>query len=173
MNIFKKIFEQTLTYKLSQAIYYTYRYIKDYHYVSDTFYSDAFKKVLKKYLNIDVDSDWLGRLYGVINPLIDINGKININNMVIVLDGENTNNNDQVQYWAHKQLMLIAELFKIEKLYDYIDLEFKHVGPANADNYLLIFDIVSRKLFAKYWKKVLGHIVFYALIVLCLFIFVL
>ena len=69
--------------------------------------------------------------------------------------------------------MLIAELFKIEKLYDYIDLEFKHVGPENADNYLLIFDIVSRKLFSKYWKKVLIHIVFYVLIVLCLFIFVL
>lgn len=173
MNIFRKLFEQTLIYKLSQSIYYTYRYIKDYHYVSDTFYSDAFKTVLKRYLNIDVDVDWLGRLYGVINPLIDINGKININNMVIVLDGENTNNNDQVQYWAHKQLMLVAELFKIEKLYDYIDLEFKHVGPENADNYLLIFDIVSRKLFAKYWKKVLRHIVFYGIILLCLFIFVL
>lgn len=173
MNIFQKLFEQTLTYKLSQSIYYTYKYIKDYHYVADTFYSDAFKTVLKKYLNIDVDVDWLGRLYGVINPLIDINGKININNMVIVLDGENTNNNDQVQYWAHKQLMLIAELFKIEKLYDYIDLEFKHVGPENADNYLLIFDIVSRKLFSKYWKKVLKHIVLYGIILLCLFIFVL
>lgn len=173
MNIFKKIFEKTLIYKICQSFYYTYLYIKDYHYISDTFYSDDFKNVLKRYLNIDVDTDWLGRLYGVINPLIDINGKVNVNNMVIVLDEENTNNNDQVKYWAHKQLMLIAELFKIQKLYNYINLEFKHVGPENADNYLLIFDIVSRKLFAKWWKKVWWHIVFYALVFLCLYIFVL
>lgn len=173
MNIFKKIFEKTLIYKICQSFYYTYRYIKDYYYISDTFYSDDFKTVLKRYLNIDVDTDWLGRLYGVINPLIDINGKVNVNNMVIVLDEENTNNNDQVKYWAHKQLMLIAELFKIQKLYNYINLEFKHVGPENADNYLLIFDIVSRKLFAKWWKKVWWHIVFYALVFLCLYIFVL
>jgi len=173
MNIFKKIFEKTLIYKICQSFYYTYQYIKDYYYISDTFYSDDFKNVLKRYLNIDVDTDWLGRLYGVINPLIDINGKVNVNNMVIVLDEENTNNNDQVKYWAHKQLMLIAELFKIQKLYNYINLEFKHVGPENADNYLLIFDIVSRKLFAKWWKKVWWHIVFYALVFLCLYIFVL
>ena len=173
MNIFKKLFTHTLIYKLYNALYYTYKYIKDYNYISDTFYSKEFKIVLKKYLNVDFDTDWLGRLYGVINPLIDINGKIDVNNMIIVLDEEDTNNNDQVQYWAHKQLMLVSELFKIEKLYDYISLEFKHVGPDNADNYLLIFDMISRRLFSKYWKKVLGHIVFYALIVLCLFMFVL
>jgi hypothetical protein len=69
---------------------------------------------------------------------------------------------------------LVGTLFKIERLYDYIDVDFKHVGPANQDNYLVIFDIVSRKIFADTVKKLLKRIfslgVIAALIV-CYFIF--
>ena len=124
-----------------------YQYIHDYTYISDTLYSEEFKIVLRRYLNVDVSRDWIGRLYGIINPNIDINGQFNVNTMIIEIDGDNTNNNEQVKNWCYKQLALAFQLFNIHNLGDYIDLTFKHVGPAEADNYLLIFDIVSRKLF--------------------------
>ena len=138
MKFLYKLLSFTLTYKLIALVKDIYYYIKDYNYISDTLYSDAFSLVLKKYLNLEVDKDWIGRLYGIINPNIDINGNFNINNMILEIDGNNTNNNEQVKNWAYKQLTLIGQLFKIENLYNYIDLTFKHVGPKEADNYLLI-----------------------------------
>lgn len=150
------------------TIKYIYYYISDYNYISDTLYSDAFKLVLKRYLNLDVNKDWIGRLYGIINPNIDINGNFNINNVIIEIDGNNTNNNEQVKTWAYKQLTLIGQLFKIENLYNYIDLTFKHVGPKEADNYLLIFDMVSRKEMSYMFKKMLIQLSIYAVIFILL-----
>ena len=48
---------------------------------------------------------------------------------------------------------LINQLFKIEKLYDYISIDFKHVGPSHLDNYLIIFDVISRKYTAQTFKS--------------------
>lgn len=155
------------------TIKYIYYYISDYNYISDTLYSDAFKLVLKRYLNLDVSKDWIGRLYGIINPNIDINGNFNINNVIIEIDGNNTNNNEQVKTWAYKQLTLIGQLFKIENLYNYIDLTFKHVGPKEADNYLLVFDMVSRKEMSYMFKKMFIQLSIYAVIfIILLYLFI-
>ena len=46
-------------------------------------------------------------------------------------------NNEYIKHWTYKQLNLIGSLFKIEKLYDYINLTFEHVCSENHDNFLL------------------------------------
>ena len=74
------------------------------------------------------------------------------------------NDIEYVKVWAHKQLRLISDLFKIHKLYNYISLDFKKVGPENADNYLLVFDISSRKEFANSFKKMMLQILFYSIV---------
>ena len=167
MNIFSSLFRQTLIYKIFNSITNTYIYIRDYHRISNVLYSEDFKLVLKKYLHVDFETDWLGRLYGVIN------GKFNLNNTIMEIDGNNTNNSDQIQYWAFKQLKLVNELFKMENLYNYIDLEITHIGPITADNYLIVFDMVSRKLFAKSIKNMLIHLSIYTIIALILFMTIL
>ena len=160
MNILK----QTLIYKTYSLIESIYTYNKEYNYIKDTFYSDEFKLVLKKYLSVNIKKDWIGRLYGVINPMVDINGNLDVNSVVIELDGINTNNMEYVQVWIHKQLKLIADLFQINKLYDYIDLELNKVGPKELDNYLLIFDIVSRKEMINKLKSFGKHFILYIII---------
>ena len=143
-----------------------YRYITDMSYISDTLYSKEFLTVLKQYLRISIKKDWIGRLYGVINPYIDIDGKIDFNNTIIEIDGDNTNSNEYVKNWVYKQFNLIDNLFKINKLYDYINVDIKHVGPLNADNYLIIIDVVSRKEMTYMLKRVLKQILIYLLICL-------
>ena len=73
MKFIRKFFGWTLTYKTLAFIEGVYTYIKDYYYISDTLYSDEFKAVIKRYLYITLSKDWIGRLYGIINPNIDIN----------------------------------------------------------------------------------------------------
>ena len=164
MKFFRDLFYNTLTGKIVKTIKSLYNYFKDYDYIADTFYSEAFKIVLKEYLNVDIRKDWIGRLYGVINPNINEEGKFDFTKTIIEFDDDNTNNQEYVKHWTHKQLYVISEVFRIENLYHFIDLEFKHVGPKNADNYLLIFDIVSRKEFTKNLKQMLLHASIYAVI---------
>ena len=140
------------------------RYIKEYELISDTFYSEAFYTVLRKYLNVEFEKDWIGRLWAVVNPNINIDGKVDCSNVIIELDGENTNSNEYVKNWVYKQMNLIGELFKIEKLYDYIYIDFRHVGPPEHDNYLIIFDMSARIDFVDNLKKFAKHSILYIII---------
>ena len=157
MGVFKYVYEHSFLGRTISLISNYHQYRKDIRLIGDTLYSDAFKLVLKRYLKTDVRKDWLGRLYGVVNPTINENGQFDINSMIIEIDGENTNNNEYVKHWVYKQMRLISDLFKIEKLYDYINIDFSHVGPDNLDNYLIVFDIVSRQVAAESAKKWLKH----------------
>lgn len=168
--LLKKIGTNTLTWQLVMLVQSIYRYITDLSYISDTLYSKEFLTVLKQYLRITVKKDWIGRLYGVINPYIDIDGKIDFNNTIIEIDGDNTNSNEYVKNWVYRQFNLIDNLFKINKLYDYINVDIKHVGPLNADNYLIVIDIVSRKEMTYVLKRVLKQILIYVLICLVIMI---
>lgn len=171
MKILSNLFFKTFIGRICLTIKSIINYIKDYDYISDTLYSDAFKIVLKEYLNVNIKKDWLGRLYGIINPNINSEGQFDITKTIIELDGENTNNNEYVKHWTYKQLTIIGQLFKIENLYHYIDLEFRHVGPKEADNYLLVFDIVSRKIMTSNIKKLFIHGFIYAIIIILILIF--
>ena len=170
MKFLRDLFYKTFIGRLINTCKALYGYLKDYEYIADTLYSDAFKLVLKEYLNVEIRKDWIGRLYGVINPNINKEGQFDITKTIIELDDEDTNNNEYVKHWTYKQLTIIGEVFKIENLYHFIDLEFKPVGPKGADNYLLIFDIVSRKEFTKNLKKTLLHGTIYAIIAVALLI---
>lgn len=165
--ILKKIGSNTLTLRLVMLVQSIYRYITDMSYISDTLYSKEFLTVLKRYLRISIKKDWIGRLYGVINPYIDIDGKIDFNNTIIEIDGDNTNSNEYVKNWVYRQFNLIDNLFKINKLYDYINVDIKHVGPLNADNYLIVIDVVSRKEMTYALKRVLKQTILYMIIALC------
>nr|DAM31576.1 MAG TPA: hypothetical protein [Ackermannviridae sp.] len=165
--ILEKIGSNTLTWRLVMLVQSIYRYITDMSYISDTLYSKEFLTVLKQYLRISIKKDWIGRLYGVINPYIDIDGKIDFNNTIIEIDGDNTNSNEYVKNWVYRQFNLIDNLFKINKLYDYINVDINHVGPLNADNYLIVIDVVSRKEMAYMMKRVLKQTILYMIIALC------
>lgn len=157
MGFIKDLLKKTFIYKLYDFCSNTYNYVKDKYYINETFHSREFIFVLNKYLKSNFKVDWLGRLYGIINPNINDKGEFDISSMIMEIDGENTNTNEYVKYWTYKQLQLIQDLFKLHKMYDYISIEFEHVGPTNMDNYLIIFDIASRQLFTSSLKKVLKH----------------
>lgn len=164
------MFKWTLTYKSYNFFKNLFYYIKDRFTIGKILYSKDFKDIIYKYLNVKLKSDWIGRLYGIANPDLNKNGEFDINNTILEFDGNNTNNNDQIKHFQgfiFKQLSLIGKLFKFDSLYDYITFSLTHVGPANADNYLLVFDLASRKDMSYFFKKMLLMILLY-LIIICI-----
>ena len=168
----KKLFSWTLTYSFISAIYWLYEYAIDWNRVHESLHGDAFRLILKKYLRMNAKIDWLGRVYGIVNPAINEKGEFDFNGMVFEIDGANTNNNTWIENWLYKQMILVENVFGLERtgFFDIISAETRHVGPINADNYLVIFDIVSRKMMSKKWRRVLGQSILYGIIGLLIYI---
>lgn len=178
MRVLKYFFKKTLLWKIIDTCIAGYRYILVKDTVGEFIHSQEFTNVLKKYLRIDFDEDWIGRLYGVINPLLDIDNKVNLTSVIVELDGENTNNRAQVEHWVSKQLSLIYELFKLQKLDMYnlfqeVSIDLRHVGPKTHDNYLIVLDLVQRKEFSSKFKKMLIHAGVYSILALIVCFFIL
>lgn len=165
MIFFKNILKSLWIGKMFMTVKSLWYYIKSYDYIHDTLYSDDFNNIIEKYLHVKLQKDWIGRLYGVINPNIDIKGNFDISANVIEIDGANTNNNEYVKTWIYRQMNMVAQLFKIHKLYDYISMEITHVGPMNGDNYLIVFDMVDRQEFTKNLKKLSIHSIIYLVLI--------
>ena len=171
MKLLKKLFSYTLLYKIYLNFILLKEYIDDYEYVSESLYSEAFSKILEKYLNLKVKKDWIGRIYGVINPNLDINGNVNFSNTIIEIDDNNTNSNEYVKNWIYKQMNMVKYVFKLDEsgFFDYIGCDIEHVGPKEHDNYLVVFYIVSQKALLQNLKKLLKQMSIYAIIAAIIF----
>ena len=167
MKLIRKFINWTLVSSLIRAIYWTFCYIKDWRLVEESLHGNGFRSLLKHYLKMDSRIDWLGRVYGVVNPAINEKGEFDYNGMVFELNGVNTNNKTWVENWLYKQMILVNNIFDVQKtgFFDIIDANVKHVGPENADNYLIVFDIASRKEMVRRWKRVLLQGIGYAAVV--------
>lgn len=166
MKLLNKLFSYTLLYKIYLNFILLKEYIEDYDYVSESFYSEAFSRILEKYLNLKVKKDWIGRIYGVINPNLDINGNVNFANTIIEIDDNNTNSNEYVKNWIYKQMNMVKYVFKLDEsgFFDYIGCDIEHVGPKEHDNYLVVFYIVSQKAMLQNLKRLLKQFSVYAII---------
>ena len=164
MKLIRKLTNWTLVSSLIRAIYWTFCYIKDWRLVEESLHGNGFRSLLKHYLKMDSRIDWLGRVYGVVNPAINEKGEFDYNGMVFELNGVNTNNQTWVENWLYKQMILVNNIFDVQKtgFFDIIDANVKHVGPENADNYLIVFDIASRKEMVRRWKRVILQSIVYA-----------
>lgn len=166
MKLIRKFTNWTLVSSLIRAIYWTFCYIKDWRLVEESLHGNGFRSLLKHYLKMDSRIDWLGRVYGVVNPAINEKGEFDYNGMVFELNGVNTNNQTWVENWLYKQMILVNNIFDVQKtgFFDIIDANVKHVGPENADNYLIVFDIASRKEMVRRWKRVILQSIVYAVV---------
>ena len=161
---FKNLWHATLIYKLYYFIVVLIQYIKDYRTVGKFFYSEGFHKILEKYLNKAFKCDWIGRLYAVINPNIDIDNKLNLTNTIIEFDDDRTNNEVFVNNWIFKQLNLVADVFTLHNVYSYITLKINKVGPKEHDNFLVVFDLASREELHKIILKIVKQLLLYIMI---------
>lgn len=164
MRFYKWLWRNTLVCSFANMAKYRWKLNRDHKKYDQIMYNGPFKEIVKKYLRIDLSEDWIGRLYGVINPNIDINGKFDPSTMIIEIDGDNTNSNEYVKNWIYKQMSLVSSLFAMNGIYDVITVDIKHVGPAEFDNYLVVFDFDNRQNLAYWRKKVIWRTLIYAAI---------
>lgn len=161
-------------YNLYNTIVTLIRYIKTHNTIKKVFYSDDFKFVLGSYLNTRFKNDWIGRIYGVINPNVNINGKIDFSNTIIELNDELTNDDLYVQNWIYRQLNLMKNALKIKNtaFFDYIGMNIEKIEPENQNNYLIIFDVIGRIEFVHALKQLLKVFAIYIILFFSIYILI-
>ena len=170
----KFLYKWTLTYNIIFAFICIYDYLVDYSRVNKAFHGEAFMTIIRKYLKMNPKIDWLGRVYGVVNPAINEKGQFDFNGMIFEIDGINTNNNTWVENWLYKQMTLVNNVYGLDNtgFFDIIGAETRHVGPINADNFLIVFDIVSRKIMCKQLRRVFWQTLLYVMIIFGIYQFI-
>jgi hypothetical protein len=164
----------SLIYNLYNTIATLIAYINSRNTIKKVFYSDEFKFILSSYLNTNFRNDWIGRIYGVINPNININGTIDFSNTIIELNDELTNDDLFVQNWIYRQLNLMKNALKIKNtaFFDYIGMNIEKIEPQNQNNYLIIFDIVDRVEFVRSLKQLVKIISIYIMLFFSIYILI-
>lgn len=150
----KKLYTWTLIYNFCQFIYWTVKHLTSTK-LGEALHGEAFRRLLVSYLKMNPKVDFLGRVYGVVNPSVNSDGKFDWGSVIFEIDGINSNNYSYVENWIYKQLMSVEAVFGLDnsKFFDLITMDVSHVGPANADNYLIVFDTVPRRMMAKSFKR--------------------
>lgn len=164
MKYIKALFEKTLIYKLYLVCRFGWYYIEDKINICPIFHGDDFLHILQTYLYGDFKIDYIGRVYGVINPNLDKQGKYDPNRVIIEFDNETTHSQKFTEIWIMKQLNMIKSLYNFHTLFDYVMLDINELPPKGFDNYLLIFSLVSQRNLFKYTKKFFLHLLVYAII---------
>lgn len=156
----------SLIYSIYNLILDFISFVRDKNTVSKVFYSNDFKLILNTYLNTRFRNDWIGRIYGVINPNININGNIDFSNTIIELNDNLTNDDLFVHNWIYRQLHLMSNALKIKSsaFFDYIGMSIEKIEPSTQNNYLIIFDIVSRNALINSLKHFLKIFILYIIV---------
>ena len=97
--MFKRLWRHSFLFYLIQYASHAIANRNDKKQYGNLFYNGFFSTLAKTYLHVDLKKDWIGRMYGIINPNVDIDGNFDPSTMIIEIDGENTNNNEYVHSW--------------------------------------------------------------------------
>lgn len=162
----RKLYSWTLLYNFCQMTYWWYVHTFKSSALKKSLKGDAFFSILKSYLKMRPKIDYLGRVYGVVNPSVSSDGKFDWNNVIFEIDGDMTNNYSYIENWLYKQLSMVSSLFGLDNsgFMNQITMDVTHVGPENADNYLVVFDTVPRQMMSKYFRKAIVRIIIYSII---------
>lgn len=122
---------------------------------------------LSKLLDIELKKDWIGRVYGVINPWIR-NGKFDKESIIFEL-GQDMPTNIMIEKYIMERLNIASMFIRNNNLFDMLTYEIKKIDE--YDNYLLIIEPIPYIDMFKYGNKltwlliVLSSIVFIGLVV--------
>lgn len=135
----------------------TYRFIK--YLLLHIKYTKILKRVFKdenlldnlsKLFNSEFRMDWVGRIYTVINPLIQ-NGSYDINTQIFEYNENGFDNSAQIESYIMKQLNVAKLFIKTNNLFDMLTYRIEKID--DNGNYLFIIEPITWEDCKEYIRK--------------------
>lgn len=120
---------------------------------------------LSKLFGVKFKIDWIGRIYGVINPNI-VNGVYDPNVQIFEYGVGELSNTMYIEKWIMERLTIAANFIQANNLFDLLTYRIKKID--DYDNYLFIMQPITLQDCVHYTKR-FGLI--YGIIVIILILF--
>lgn len=120
---------------------------------------------LSKLFGVEFKIDWIGRIYGVINPNI-VNGVYDPNVQIFEYGEGELSNTMYIEKWIMERLTIAANFVQANNLFDLLTYKIKKID--NYDNYLFIIQPITLQDCIHYTKR-FGLI--YSVVVIFLILF--
>lgn len=123
-------------------------------------YSGIIKKVYKdenlikglsEIFKTNFKTDWIGRLYAVLNPNLDENGNYAPNSQIFEYGENGLNNEKMVEQWVMERMIVISEFISANNLFELLTYSIKKID--DYDNYLFILQPITLDDCLKWSKR--------------------
>ena len=95
--------------------------------------------------------DWIGRVYAVLNPNIDENGKYSPNSQIFEYGESGLNNEKMIEQWVMERMLVVSNSIRANNLFELLTYSIKRLDK--YDNYLFILEPITLQDCLKWSKK--------------------
>ena len=106
---------------------------------------------LSQMFKANFKTDWIGRVYAVLNPNLDENGQYSPNTQIFEYGENGLNNEKMVEQWVMERMVVISEFIQANKLFELLTYSIKKLDK--YDNYLFILEPVTLSDCMKWSKR--------------------
>jgi len=111
---------------------------------------------LSKIFKSDFKFDWIGRVYAVLNPNLDENGRYSPNTQIFEYGENGLNNNQMIEQWVMERMSVVSDFIRTNNLFELLTYSIKKLD--NYDNYLFILEPITLRDCLKWSKWFVGFI---------------
>ena len=113
-------------------------------------YSKIIKKVYKEehlleglssIFKANFKTDWIGRVYAVLNPNLDEDGQYSPNTQIFEYGSDGLNNDRMVEQWVMEKMVIISDFIRTNNLFEILTYSLKRIDK--YDNYLFILEPIT------------------------------
>lgn len=96
---------------------------------------------LSQIFKTNFKTDWIGRVYAVLNPNLDENGQYSPNTQIFEYGENGLNNERMVEQWVMERLTVVSNFIQTNNLFELLTYSIKKLDK--YDNYLFILEPVT------------------------------
>lgn len=120
-------------------LYYIYKLLFLNNNLNSIYKEENFIEKLSLILNINIKKDWVGRLYGIINPTTQLSDEDSSLLVFEMKENGKWSIDSFIEEWIYKKLNILNSLLVETQMLDLLYINIKHVGPEDYTNYLITF----------------------------------
>ena len=125
--------------------------IKYTHLIRKAYKDERLLEGLSKIFNANFKTDWIGRVYAVLNPNLDENGQYSPNTQIFEYGENGLSNEWMIEQWVIEKFAVVEKFIQTNNLFELLTYDIKKLD--DYDNYLFILEPITLDDCLKWSKR--------------------
>lgn len=137
-----------ITYNFFKYLFLNIKYSK---LIKKAYQNEKLLDGLSSMFKVKFKTDWIGRVYAVLNPNLDENGHYSPNTQIFEYGENGLNNERMVEQWVMEKMVIISNFIQTNNLFELLTYSIKKLDE--YDNYLFILEPITLRDCVKWSKR--------------------